>query len=81
MTTNEMLAVIEREVQLLDADNWHASAAVMREAAKHIRQRIAVVSAAQNASRIWADTDKWRSDDFAQAMDVLAVTLRVEATP
>lgn len=37
MTTNELLAVIDREADLLEADNWHAAAAIMREAAEHLR--------------------------------------------
>lgn len=37
MKTNDMLAVIDRESTLLTADNWHASAAVMSQAAERIR--------------------------------------------
>ncbi len=37
MKTNDMLAVIDREAQLLTDDNWHAAAAVMREAAERMR--------------------------------------------
>ena len=37
MKTNDMLAVIDREAVLLSADNWHAAAAVMTEAAERIR--------------------------------------------
>lgn len=38
MTTNEMLAVIDREVKLLIEDDWLASAAVMADAAGRIRK-------------------------------------------
>lgn len=37
MKTNDMLAVIDREAELLTADNWHAAAAVMKEAAERMR--------------------------------------------
>lgn len=37
MPTNEMLAVIDREAQLLTDDNWHAAASIMREAAERLR--------------------------------------------
>ncbi|MET4197281.1 hypothetical protein ABIA95_000178 [Bradyrhizobium sp. LA8.1] len=37
MKTNDMLAVMDREANLLSEDNWHASAAVMREAAERVR--------------------------------------------
>lgn len=35
--TNEFLAVMDREEVLLTEDNWHASAAVMREACERVR--------------------------------------------
>jgi hypothetical protein len=37
MKTNELLSVIDREAHLLDDDNWHAAAAVMRETAERLR--------------------------------------------
>jgi hypothetical protein len=38
MTDNELLAVMDREAELLTADNWHAAASVMREAAELVRR-------------------------------------------
>lgn len=37
MKTNDMLAVIDREAQILMADNWHAASAVMKDAAERLR--------------------------------------------
>lgn len=53
MTTNELLAVIDREADLLEADNWHA-AAVMREAAEHLRARAAIEACARKLHQSWA---------------------------
>jgi len=35
--TNDLLAIIDREANLLDEDNWHAAATVMRETAERLR--------------------------------------------
>lgn len=37
MRTNDLLAVINREADLLEEDNWHVAAAVMRETAERMR--------------------------------------------
>ena len=48
-----MLAVIDREAVLLSADNWHAAAAVMTEAAERIR----VLAARLRAAGLSADEE------------------------
>lgn len=54
MTTNELLAVIDREADLLEADNWHAAAAVMRETAEHLRARAAIEACARKLHQSWS---------------------------
>ncbi|MCB0252109.1 MAG: hypothetical protein KDI55_00085 [Anaerolineae bacterium] len=89
MTTNELLAVIDREAALLDADNWHAAAAIMREAAEHLRTRAEIDRCARVLQSIWAgDTPAadWLDPepDLNAAMDALsAAVARVphHATP
>ncbi len=39
MRTNALLAVLDREAEQLTQDNWHAAAAVVNEAAEHLRSR------------------------------------------
>lgn len=46
MKTNDMLAVMDREAELLSEDNWHAAAAIMREAAERMRVLAARLRAA-----------------------------------
>lgn len=37
MTINDLLALLDREQQLLTDDNYHSAAAIMREAAAKLR--------------------------------------------
>lgn len=53
MTTNDILAVMDREAALLEADNWHASAVIMREAADHLRARAEVDRRARAVVAWW----------------------------
>lgn len=46
MKTNDMLAVMDREVKILVDDNWHASAAIMAQAAERLRLLAARLRAA-----------------------------------
>ena len=56
VTTNELLAVIDREADLLEADNWHAAAAIMREAAEHLRARAKIELHARLLEAVWSGT-------------------------
>ena len=61
MRTNEMLAVMDREVQLLTDDNWHASAAVMKDAADRLREHRAIMRRLET----WWVNDGHRAHDGA----------------
>ncbi|MGE3914059.1 MAG: hypothetical protein AB7F78_00050 [Hyphomicrobiaceae bacterium] len=47
MSTNELLAVMDREQNLLTEDNWHAAAAVIGEAAEKLRRHREVMRAVE----------------------------------
>lgn len=89
MTTNDLLAVIDREAVMLTEDNWHAAAAVLRETAEHLRARAEIERCARVLYALWDGTKPsadWLdpAPDLREAMDALgAAVARVPhyATP
>ena len=81
MTTNELLAIMDREAGLLTQDNWHAAAAVMAEAAEHLRARHEIDRLARVLVKLWDGTippTDWvnPSADLREAMDALATAIQ-----
>lgn len=68
MTTNELLAVIDREAGLLTADNWHAAAAILHEAAEHLRRD---VRARRLLAELIAADEACNASGVRSAMDAL----------
>lgn len=72
MTTNELLAVIDREAGMLEADNWHAAAAVMREAAEHLRVRAQIDRAARTlVAKLKGDGDGGIADAYRMLIEAM----------
>ncbi len=66
MRTNEMLAVMDREAGLLTEDNWHASAAVMADAAERIRKDREIMRRIQ---RWWLEDGMSKFDGASVELD------------
>jgi hypothetical protein len=72
LRTHEMFAVMDREERLLTDDNWHASAAIMRDAAQRLRDHRDVM---RRVERWWVAEGMHKFDRAPECMFALRQAL------
>lgn len=63
MTLNEFLTVLDREIETLTADNYHASAAILREAGERLRATQTKLNQYENITKRLLQDQQWEGSD------------------